>query len=434
MKKIALLVAIPVVTIVALVLALVLLVNPNQFKPLIVDQAKQQTGLDLVIDGDISWQFFPSIGFTLGQTELRNPPGFTQPNMFKVEQVGVDVSVMPLFSKQLDIGQITLDGAEFYLETRKNGVKNIDALSQHQAQSSQAAEQTSTKSESEPAQPQVAEQPWTISLAGVAITNALFDIQDQQTGSHTKLYDVSLTLAGFAFDQWSKADFAAKGETNKQKFSADGAAEIKLAQGFSQYALRNIVFDASYSDASNQIDVAKIELTTFEFDKANSLKYSVEGLAADLEMNLKGSAQLTVDKAISKVTLNQLVLDGNLEGVNLPQSPMKVDMASDLSFDLGKNHLSFVLEKLTANALQFDGKLDVTLAEIPKIVFNLHSPNIDVDAFLSLDNSAEQSNSDSKSASASSQEKSAMSASAPEQEPDLSALKSLAVNTAGELF
>ena len=107
--------------------------NPNQFKPLIVEQAQKHTGLELVIEGDISWQFFPSIGFELGQTELRNPEGFTQPNLFKVDTVGVDVSVTPLFSNQLEIGNITLDGAEFYLETLKDGRKNIDALTQASA-------------------------------------------------------------------------------------------------------------------------------------------------------------------------------------------------------------------------------------------------------------------------------------------------------------
>lgn len=428
MKKLALLFAIPVVAILAVVLALVLLVNPNQFKPLIIEQAKQQTGLDLVIDGDISWQFFPSVGFTLGKTALKNPQGFTQPNLFKVNQVGVDVSVMPLFSQQLDIGEITLDGAEFYLETRKDGVKNIDALSQNQAPAQQApANQEGTSSESAPAS---SASDWSISLAGVAITNALLDIQDQQTGSHTKLYDVSLTLSEFAFGQWSKADFAAKGETNLQKFTAQGTAELNLAKGFSQYALRNIAFNASYNDASNQIDEAKIELATFEFDKANALKYAVKGTAAELGLHLKGSAQLTVDKAISKVMMNQLILDANLEGASLPQSPMKVDMASDLSFDLTKNHLSFVLEKLTANALQFDGKLDVTLADIPKIVFNLHSPNIDVDAFLGQDSSEQAAaSSDSESKPAAGQSSSPAAATA-EQEPDLSALKTLDITGA----
>ncbi|MFA0414946.1 AsmA family protein [Vibrio renipiscarius] len=428
MKKIALLLAIPVVTILALVIGLVLLVNPNQFKPLIVEQAKQQTGLDLVIDGDISWQFFPSIGLTLGLTALENPPGFTQPNLFKVNQVGVDVSVMPLLSKQLEIGQVTLDGAEFYLETRKDGVKNIDALTQNQVQNTtdEAVNAKQDSADSEPAAPSSSPvSDWSISLAGISITNALLDIQDDQTGSHTKLYDVSLSVSEFAFGQWSKADFAAKGETNQQTFTAKGTAELNLAKGFSQYALRNIAFDASYNDANNQIDEAKIELATFEFDQANALKYAVKGTAAELGFNLKGSAQLIVDKAMSKVAMNQLILDGNFEGASLPQSPMKIDMASDLSFDLTKSHLSFALEKLTANALQFDGQFDVTLADIPKIVFALHSPNIDVDAFFAQDNNQpEVANSESASKPAA-EKSSAPAAVTVEQEPDLSALKTL---------
>lgn len=419
MKKIALVLAIPIVALIAVVLALVLLVNPNQFKPLIVEQAKQQTGLELVIEGDIDWQFFPSIGFTLGKTELKNPQGFNQPNLFKVDQVGIDVSVMPLFSQQLEIGNVALDGAEFYIETRKDGVKNIDALSQSQ----QPTDAEIHTPDSEPTNDVAASEasPWTISLAGVAINNALLDIQDNKAGTHTKLYDVSLTLTEFALDAWSKADFAMKGETNQQKLTAQGTAELKLATGFTDYALRNISFDASYSDAENQLDSASIELATFVFDQPNALKYAVQGKAADLAIDFKGSAQLTVNKAISKVTMQKLVLNANLEGSSLPQTPMKVDMVSDLSFDLNKSHLSFVLGKLTANALQFDGKLDVTLADIPKIVFKLHSPNIDLDEFLGLtskgDQQAKQGDSSNTGTESTAPEN--------EQEPDLSALKGL---------
>ncbi|OLQ89602.1 cell envelope biogenesis protein AsmA [Vibrio ponticus] len=427
MKKIALVLAIPIVAIIAAILALVLLVNPNQFKPLIVEQAKQQTGLDLVIEGDIDWQFFPSVGFTLGKTELKNPQGFSQPNLFKVEQVGIDVSVMPLFSQQLEIGNVTLDGAEFYLETRKDGVKNLDAL---QANKPQAASETKQSAPENTPATEPSAQPasaWTISLAGISITNALLDIQDEQAGTHTKLYDVSLTLTEFALDAWSKADFAMKGETNQQQFAAQGTAELKLMTGFTQYELKNISFDASYSDATNKIESASIQLDTFAFDQANNLKYAVKGTAADLALDLKGGAQLTVDKAISKVTMKQLGLDATFEGATLPQSPMKVDMASDLTFDLTNSHLSFVLEKLTANALQFDGKLDVTLAEIPKIVFNLHSPEIDVDAFLGADKD-EQAKADKDEAK--SNESAEIAKDDSNQEPDLSALKTLDVTGA----
>ena len=429
MKKLLIFIAVPVFIVVAAILALVLLVNPNQFKPLIVEQAQKHTGLELVIEGDISWQFFPSIGFELGQTELRNPEGFTQPNLFKVDTVGVDVSVTPLFSNQLEIGNITLDGAEFYLETLKDGRKNIDALTQASASdaSAPAAETTSEPAQAPQEQSAAEASGWTINLAGVTISNALFEMDDKQAGSFTKLYDVSLNLSEFAVDTWTTATFAASGENNQQKFSANGSAEFKLAEGFASYALRNIDLNAKFNDPATSIDSAKIGLDTFEFDKVNQLTYAVVGKAAGLDLDLKGGGELTVDKAISKVTLNKLTLDSTFKGDTLPQSPMKVDMLSDLSFDLTKSHLSFVLEKLQANSIALDGKADVTLSDKPKVRFSLHSPNIDLDEFLGLGNSTETASTAPSGSAGGSTSKSGSSAPAKEVEPDLSALKTLDV-------
>ncbi|MEZ9365737.1 AsmA family protein [Vibrio sp. 10N.286.49.E11] len=419
MKKLLIFIAVPVFVVVAAILALVLLVNPNQFKPLIVEQAQKHTGLELVIEGDISWQFFPSIGFELGQTELRNPEGFTQPNLFKVDTVGVDVSVTPLFSNQLEIGNITLDGAEFYLETLKDGRKNIDALTQASApQESEPAPQEQTTTDASG---------WTINLAGVTVSNALFEMDDKQAGSFTKLYDVSLNLSEFAVDTWTTATFAASGENNQQKFSAQGSAEFKLAEGFASYALRNIDLNAKFNDPATSIESAKIGLNTFEFDKVNQLTYAVIGNAAGLDLDLKGGGELTVDSAISKVTLNKLTLDSTFKGDTLPQSPMKVDMLSDLSFDLNKSHLSFVLEKLQANAIALDGKADVILSEIPKVRFSLHSPNIDLDEFLGLGNTTETASTAPSGSAGGSTSSSGSSDPAKEVEPDLSALKTLDV-------
>ncbi|OQQ06767.1 cell envelope biogenesis protein AsmA [Vibrio splendidus] len=429
MKKLLIFIAVPVFVVVAAILALVLLVNPNQFKPLIVEQAQKHTGLELVIEGDISWQFFPSIGFELGQTELRNPEGFTQPNLFKVDTVGVDVSVTPLFSNQLEIGNITLDGAEFYLETLKDGRKNIDALTQASApQEFEPAADTSSESAPAPQEQTTTDASgWTINLAGVTVSNALFEMDDKQAGSFTKLYDVSLNLSEFAVDTWTTATFAASGENNQQKFSAEGSAEFKLAEGFASYALRNIDLNAKFNDPATSIESAKIGLNTFEFDKVNQLTYAVIGNAAGLDLDLKGGGELTVDSAISKVTLNKLTLDSTFKGDTLPQSPMKVDMLSDLSFDLNKSHLSFVLEKLQANAIALDGKADVTLSEIPKVRFSLHSPNIDLDEFLGLGKTTETASTAPSGSAGGSTSNSGSSAPAKEVEPDLSALKTLDV-------
>jgi AsmA protein len=118
------------------------------------------------------------------------------------------------------------------------------------------------------------------------------------------------------------------------------------------------------------------------------------------------------------VSMQKLTLDATLEGNALPQSPMKVDMASDLTFDLSNNHLSFILESLTANALAFDGKADITLNDIPKVRFALHSPNIDLDEFLGLGSATTESSEQAPQPSEQTKP-------ADEVEPDLSAMKTV---------
>ncbi len=434
MKKLLLLLAGLIVVVIIAVTALVVLVNPNQFKPLIVKQAKQQTGLDLVIDGDIGWQFFPSLGFSLGKTELKNPTGFSAPNLFKVDAVGIDVSVLPLLSHHLEIGNITLDGAEFYLETRKDGVKNIDALSKAQQQDANDQSQADTASAEQTAsdtkQAETQDEPsqaWSIALAGVTINNSVLDITDNQAGSHTKLYDLALNLSEFAFDSWTNATFAAKGEINQQSFAAQGKAGFKLSADFKQYQLRDVSLDANYNDPNNRIDSAKFDLASFAFDQANPLNYSVKGNAAGLDINLGGQGSIELDSAMSLMQLKGLTLAGDLKGDSLPQSPLKLDLASDVRFDLKQNQLMLTLAKLAANDITLDGKADVTLADIPKVRFDLHSPNIDLDAFLGLNSTnqsapASKSGAQTESATASS---AAQNGAASAQEPDLSALKTL---------
>lgn len=216
MKKLLLIVTIPLLVIVLAIAALLFFVDPNQFKPLIVEQTKKHTGMDLVVEGDISWRFFPSLGLSLGQTELRNPSGFKHENLLKINAIDVDVSVMPLLDNELYIGNILLDGAEIYLETKKDGTSNLDALTKSSQPDGSAQPSNNTpSSENQVTEASPAEDPlktWSINLAGVSVTNARLEIQDDKAGNHTQLYDVGLSVSQFQFDQWSTAEFEAKGK------------------------------------------------------------------------------------------------------------------------------------------------------------------------------------------------------------------------------
>jgi len=423
MKKLFLFISVPIAVIVLAVLALVLFINPNQFKPLIVDQAKQQTGLELVIDGDISWQFFPSLGFGLGKTELKNPAGFSAANMLSIEKVGLAIEVMPLLDKQLVIGNVDLDGAHFAIETLKNGASNLDVLSQPStAKTEQTTESTATN-ETPSSTSNSAVEEWQIKLAGISVTNAQLQMQNQQTASNLELFDLNFTLTEFALDKWTHAAFDGKGRNGEQSFSATGKVDLKLGQGFTSYEIKNLEFDGQFTDPTTNIEQAKVVLASLNFGSPNTLEFTVTGRAADLDIDAKASTQLTIDSEFNQIVLDKLVLDSSLEGKALPQSPMKVTMDSGLTFDVAKGHLAFALNRLTANKLEFDGKADVTLADIPKIRFNLHSPNIDLDEFLGLTSSPATASTGDETASS---DQTASKATV-EVEPDLSALKGLDV-------
>ncbi|WCE30610.1 AsmA family protein [Vibrio sp. SCSIO 43137] len=431
MKKLLLVLSVPLVAIVIAVAALVFLVDANQFKPLIVEQTKKQTGLDLVIEGDIGWRVFPSVGLSLGKTELKNPQGFKNSNLLKIERVGVDVSVMPLLSRELMIGNVSLDGAEIHLETLKDGRSNLDSLSKaksEQANQAVATESSETVTDTEQ-QPAAESQPWKINLAGVSVTNGLLEIRDDAKGSYTKLYDVGLSVSEFVFDQWTSVQFAAKGDNNQQHFTAEGKAEFKLAQSLADYALRDIALDATFKDPTTDISSVKVTLDSFVFDQLNKLTLAVKGKAAEMDIDMSLSSNLQVDKAISKVSMQNMSLNSQLIGASLPQSPMTITADSDFSFDLNKQFLSLMLNKLTMNKIAVDGKASVQLAEIPAIRFSVHSPEIDLDEFLGL-NKTEQAASEPATEGEKAPEPAAKEPVA-EQEPDLTALKTLDI--AGEV-
>ena len=95
--KIVLMVCVALLAIVLLpLLALVLLVDPNSFKPQVVAAVKQQTGREFRIDGELGWSFYPVLGIELGRTELGNARGFGEQPMLAAERVAVGVELLPL--------------------------------------------------------------------------------------------------------------------------------------------------------------------------------------------------------------------------------------------------------------------------------------------------------------------------------------------------
>lgn len=99
---------------------LVNFVNPNQYKPLIIDSVNHSTGRKLQLNGDIKWQIWPNIGLQVNDIRLSNPEGFTESRFVQIQTAKVTVDLLPLFRNVIIINDITIDGLVLNLNEKNN--------------------------------------------------------------------------------------------------------------------------------------------------------------------------------------------------------------------------------------------------------------------------------------------------------------------------
>ena len=117
-----------IVLVVAAVLILPQVVDPNDYKDEIIAKVKQQTGRDLTIDGHINLSVFPWLGVETGAVTLGNAQGFDEKAFAAIKSAAVRVKLMPLLSRKLEVDTIGLKGLELNLTRLKDGASNWDDL------------------------------------------------------------------------------------------------------------------------------------------------------------------------------------------------------------------------------------------------------------------------------------------------------------------
>ncbi|MBS1205044.1 MAG: outer rane assembly protein AsmA [Proteobacteria bacterium] len=113
------------VVLVAGLSALVLLVNPNDFRAYMVRQVEARSGYQLQLDGPLRWHVWPQLSILSGRITL-TAPGAEIP-VVKADNMRLDVNLWPLLSHQLQVKQVMLKGAVIQLTPQSEAVleKNV---------------------------------------------------------------------------------------------------------------------------------------------------------------------------------------------------------------------------------------------------------------------------------------------------------------------
>ena len=146
LKWLAAVVGVILVLFIAAAILIPLLIDPNDYKQELVEQVKDHTGRDLLIDGDIELTVFPWIGIKFGKVVLSNAAGFDNPVFAGTDKVSIRIKLLPLLSKRLEMDTVTVHGLTLNLARDANGHNNWDDLDKAGGDGSASSGSTSTGS------------------------------------------------------------------------------------------------------------------------------------------------------------------------------------------------------------------------------------------------------------------------------------------------
>lgn len=414
--------------------ALVSLIDPNQFKPQLVEQVRKSTGRELVIQGDIGWRFWPSLGLSLEQVALRNPAGFAEPDLVRFEQGEASVGLLPLLSHKLEIGKVTLSGAHLFIQTKADGSSNLRDLLKASADPKGEATTSEPAATTPPAASD--KQPWQISLQGIALVDASALVRDDRSGTVSRLDRLDLDLGQLTPGEWVPVTLAAKGAQGDLAFDLKGQAQLKPAREAMKSELKDLNLSGSLNQPAQRLDAFTLKADRLALGEWSSLSLSLSGAqgAADkptLAGTLEGTLKARLDENLQLLEISDAVLAAKLSVDSLPRPQMQVKLAGFARAELDKQAVTLSNLVMGVDDALLSGSGAVRLGAVPKVDFDLKGDKLDLDAWLGQS---------AKAAPAAATSGAAASAGAPAQtaaqalstvEPDLTALK--AVDLSGRL-
>ncbi|MFQ5995312.1 MAG: AsmA family protein [Acidiferrobacterales bacterium] len=316
--------------IIALAIILPLVIDPNDYKDEIIEAAKENTGRDLKIDGDLKLSVFPWLGVELAGVELANAPGFGQQPFARVTAAGVRVKLLPLLSKELVVDTILLDGLELNLMKNKAGVTNWDDLAGGTTQEPKA-NQTGTVG---PAEPAIA----ALTVGGIRISNGKILWLDQSAGQRYALQALELKsgkiVPGKPVDLEMAFDLDVGDPPQRVRVGLDTRATLdvegqtldmpRLKLKIDELALKGNFKGRQIMEAA--VVEGNIELTPFD-PTSLANKFAV-GLPPGIdEIGVKSAFNVdlgkqTLDVPSLQVRLNEMSLNAAVKGSKIVDAPV----------------------------------------------------------------------------------------------------------------
>ncbi len=359
----------------AVLVALLLLVNPDIFKAQIAESVKESTGRELVLAGDIKLSVFPEIALELGPASLGNPPGFGAEPFLKFEHAALHVKLLPLLRKRLELAGVALDGLDLRLRKNAAGKGNWEGFGEGEKQA-QSANPNVDLGQSLPY------------VAGVRITNGRLSYQDivvdklnLETGAFTDRGVIPITL-GFEVDLGAPGEHASVNA--KFDVSSDAATH---AVRFAAVSLSGL----ASRPGGNQPTHWEMSAPTIDVDlgrqTVQASSFALRYLGAEVTGKLEATKIVDDLSATGSVVLAPLLLREFIPRLSLPlpktrdpRALSQLAASSDFAYDAKGVRLEKIQVQLDDTKLK--GSFALSSGDARSVKFDLAIDQIDADRYL----------------------------------------------------
>jgi AsmA protein len=315
--------------------AILVLVDPNDFKEDIAAQVEQATGRRLTIEGDLALRIFPRLHLRISDATLAAPPGFGPEPLARIREAEVRADLLPLLSGRLQMDALRMQGLTLRLVRDETGRANweVPAAGPSPPEPGSGAHGAGTRDVQPPAPP-APDGPQSVEdmetepavsappsgppsapsagprLSRLEIREARVTWEDRRTGSALRLDDLALTAGPIA-----------RGEP----------ADLNLTSAFAEAggAAGRVSLTATLSPAPR----------TFVLDP---LDLRLEGLTGPdgLRGSLTLAGRVQASSSVPRFQSEGLVLKAQVAGGPLNGQPLDVEAQGTLDLDLAGQTLA----------------------------------------------------------------------------------------------
>ncbi|MGA2191598.1 MAG: AsmA family protein, partial [Steroidobacteraceae bacterium] len=350
---------------VAALVAVGLLINPNDYKPRIAAAVKEATGRDLVLAGDLKLSVFPWIALEAGQASLGNPPGFGGAPFLTLRRAALRVRLLPLLGGRLVVGRVEIEGLDLELVKNAAGQGNWEGFGR-------APTPAPARGRGNPGETLQG-------IAGIQITDARVRYQaitlqhiKIETGSFAQHGEVPVTLH-------ADADRGVAGE----QASVDARFDLRADSGARRYTLSALNVNSEIALAGHvRAEPLSVSAPRVDLDLAAqtlaAAAVAVNFAGAQVGVSLQGTHVLDAPALTATVTVAPLVVRETLARLGIPVPAMRDPKALSLAAVAGSiayggdiarvDHLEATVDdthttgsaevNLTTHAIAFDLSVD----------------------------------------------------------------------------